>query len=184
MLLPDAYQASAQWTAKAAAHALFTYVLQETAFQTEWASMFPSHKILGERGARGAGVSDFDFDADASEFDLDAFIDDIPHATEAPTAKHKRSPGEDEKAVERELRDLPVPSRHEVPISSLPPDLRREVYRIHRNLGHPERAAFCKALKINMPEQSPKSFSTPNTCSSARFAWHASGPHHTGRLIW
>eukprot|EP00439_Symbiodinium_sp_Y106_P036075 s1200_g4.t1 len=147
MLLPDAYQASAQWTAKAAAHALFTYVLQETAFQTEWASMFPSHRILGERGARGAGVSDFDFDADASEFDLDAFIDDIPHATEAPTAKPKRSPGEDEKAVERELRDLPVPSRHEVPISSLPPDLRREVYRIHRNLGHPERAAFCRALK-------------------------------------
>ena len=142
LILPDDYKSSALWVANAAAHALHTFVSYETDFQTEWQSMFPSHRILGERRTSGAPTFGF---ADP-EFDVDEFIDNIPNATEND-AKRRRTNGEDEQAVARELRELPVPDRAKVEVSSLPPDLRREVYRIHRNLGHPERAAFCRALK-------------------------------------
>ena len=60
---------------------------------------------------------------------------------------------EDEQRVSHELRELDIrgptdsPGSESRPSVALAPDVRREIYRIHRNLGHPETRSFCRALK-------------------------------------
>ena len=49
------------------------------------------------------------------------------------------------KEYNRKELDLHPPTSADDP--AIPPDLKRELYRIHRNLGHPDQQSFCRALK-------------------------------------
>ena len=63
--------------------------------------------------------------------------------------------GSDEQTVRRDLRELQLPplpqeatSSSQAEVPNMPPaDIRRELFRVHRNLGHPDRATFLRALK-------------------------------------
>ena len=60
---------------------------------------------------------------------------------------------DDEARVRHELREIPVPGDWDPslePTTSCPappPEIRRELYRVHRNLGHPDNSTFARALK-------------------------------------
>ena len=60
---------------------------------------------------------------------------------------------DDEARVRHELREIPVPGDWDQslePTTSCPappPEIRRELYRVHRNLGHPDNSTFARALK-------------------------------------
>ncbi|CAE7655781.1 GIP [Symbiodinium sp. CCMP2592] len=123
---------------------------------------FPSHRILeGTRtsaaSARPSG------DVLSNEFDWDDFLADVeteetrflsggtPFARdEAADAKEATAfPSEEEARVARELREIVLDptASEEAKRSVVAPDIRREVYRLHRNLGHPEKRTFLRALK-------------------------------------
>ncbi|CAE6964999.1 GIP [Symbiodinium sp. CCMP2592] len=153
-LVSDSFKAYATWLAAGAAHHLSSYQTTEAIFQQEWRSIFPSHNILGEeaRANRAHPPHDMhnDFDLDNSEVgSRDAGAqgyrdDDRGTAMELDSV--------DETMVRNELRDLKVPELPEPEvmdpeIPSPPADIRREVYRIHRNLGHPDTATLVRALK-------------------------------------
>ncbi|CAE7571972.1 unnamed protein product, partial [Symbiodinium pilosum] len=132
------------------------YQVNEAAFQTEYQHLFPSRRILGERGrdpdrdgrdGRRDGRRQVRFEDEGNaDGELDEFLDALGNEEQLPDEQ------EDETMVGRELRDLQV--RSQVPeneesdnLVEPPPELRRELYRIHRNLGHPDDQTFCRALR-------------------------------------
>ena len=152
-ILPSSYKDYATWLAAGVAHHLFAYQAAEAAFQREWLSVFPSHNILGEeaRANRAASSSD-DFDlgldnveAPIRESEAQVFRGkDRAHAMELDSV--------DEAVVRNELREMEVPEPPELVVSKAevpppPADIRREIYRLHRNLGHPDNATLVRALK-------------------------------------
>ena len=152
MVLPEPTQHFAQWLVSSAAHDLYEYQNDEINFQVEYRMLFPSHKILGQEEAAhrremqrsGRATSTSAPLADIPEEDdeimgLGAEEQDAPEVAMTPIF------GEDEKAAARELRELPVPAQDRLDAPT--PELRRELFRIHRNLGHPDRQSFCRALK-------------------------------------
>ena len=60
---------------------------------------------------------------------------------------------DDEARVRHELREIPAPGEMEktegcgTSCPMPPPEIRRELYRAHRNLGHPDNSTFARALK-------------------------------------
>ena len=176
IILPDDYRQAASWAAKSVAHAFHSFITREKAFQQDWRHVFPSHKNLGRSEATAS--------ASASTFDLDEFLDNVETAT-GPKGS-KRAMNDDERVVKAELRDLPVPSASPKVPSRLAPDLKREVYRIHRNLGHPERASFARALKHagareDVLKYVKQEFECPICCARKRPASHR--PAHVVRAM-
>ena len=59
------------------------------------------------------------------------------------------APTEEEARVARELREIVIDTSATdmAERSVVAPDIRREVYRLHRNLGHPEKKTFLRAMK-------------------------------------
>ncbi|OLQ12867.1 hypothetical protein AK812_SmicGene3197 [Symbiodinium microadriaticum] len=171
-LLPDAYTDFATWIAAGTAHILCAFQESEASFQTEWLSIFPSHNILGEdaranraeRRERRVLLPD---DVDVEEITDVPFAEEIEMNSDTPNFLPSNSAepeairdametvGADERAVHRDLRELqlpPLPAEASTASpeeqAQLPPaDIRRELYRIHRNLGHPSQATFLRALK-------------------------------------
>ena len=169
--------------AKSSAHDLFTFQKQEAQFQTEWVAMaFPSHRILEGRAASpsqsGATTEfdDFDFDEFIANVDREDARVDREDARDLD-AKDKPSaelPGEDEQQAARELRDLHIDEQGQdiSEEAELPHDLRRELYRLHRNLGHPDIKSFVRALRhagirADIIRWTKRSFSCP-ICESRK----------------
>ena len=131
VILPDKFVVCAAWIAKAAAHDLHHYLTTEQAFQAEYAYLFPSHRILGHEGVdRQRRPANFA----------------PPTPAEATDAMEVDS---DEEAVAHELREQPdfEANEHDDEEVYVAPPLRRELYRVHRNLGHPDLNTFVRALK-------------------------------------
>ena len=171
-LLPEAYSHFATWIAAGTAHILCAFQESEASFHTEWLSIFPSHNILGEdaranRAERRERRVLFPDDADVEEIADVPFAEEIEMNPDAPNFRPTNSAepeakrdametvGADERAVHRDLRELQLPplpaeasTTSQDEQTKLPPaDIRRELYRIHRNLGHPSQATFLRALK-------------------------------------
>ena len=149
ILLPQPMEDYADWLARAVAHDMYQYQTSETAFQAEYRQLFPSRRILEGRGRRQVRFEQDEPENDNGE-DLDRFLDTLGNAEEA----HEQLPDErdDETMVSRELRDVQVRERdprrdEDDDVVEPPPELRRELYRIHRNLGHPDDQTFCRALR-------------------------------------
>ncbi|CAE7766571.1 GIP [Symbiodinium sp. CCMP2592] len=128
----------ADWLARAAAHALFDHQLAELAFQCDGG---------GQTGS--PTLSDIDEMLDSPLVDADV-------SQQLPPLQLPEEG--DEAVVQKELRDMDVshdvsqvpesPARgSEVDIVDPPPELRHELYRLHRNLGPPELGTFCRALR-------------------------------------
>ena len=140
ILLPQPWHGAAAFIVAAAAHPIYDYLSQESAFQTEWTSSFPSRKIL-----RGAGPDENEEADEAMDFDddLEAALDLADPESQPQQRPQQRE--EDEEKVAHGLRELRLP-RRQLP-DGLHPELQREVFRIHRNLGHPTNEMFLRALK-------------------------------------
>ena len=92
--------------------------------------VFPSHRILGH---------------EANE----AVNRQRRPANFSPPAQDAMEVDSDEEAVAHELREQPeleVDKNDDEEVYVAPP-LRRELYRVHRNLGHPDLNTFVRALK-------------------------------------
>ena len=108
--------------------------------QMEWTTAFPSHRILGgapSTSSSTAGPPQFNRFAGTEGDDLDVnMLDDLgvnaPDETSESKAKHAL----------RAL-DLSKPATDNI----LHPEMRRELFKIHRNLGHPSLQVFVRALK-------------------------------------
>ncbi|CAE7937667.1 GIP [Symbiodinium sp. KB8] len=158
-LLPSSYHNYATWLTASLAHHLHSFQVEEAAFQREWLSIFPSHNILGEearanRADRAQSSGDFQFESDKDPDQAE--IPDLE--TEAQTDRvldqglAMEVDSVDEAMVRNELRDLKVPHMPENIVEdpncpSPPADIRREIYRLHRNLGHPDNITMTRALK-------------------------------------
>ena len=169
--LPQELQELAAWLAQGAAHDFYTYQDDEAAFQAKWmmicAQVFPSHRILGdearERRADARAVSFADHEDDPfseatglpnSSTSTSTHLGDTSFASpDGPAMVDEPQPPQqphegDEARVRHELREIPMPgdvdngdeSETKAPIP--PPEIRREIYRVHRNLGHPDSSTF------------------------------------------
>ena len=125
-------------------------------------AVFPSHRLLeGTRTSAASARPSGDVLSD--KFDWDDFLADVeneearflsggtPFARdEAEDAKESTAlPSEEEARVARELREIVMDNTvsDAEKRTVVAPDIRREVYRLHRNLGHPEKRTFLRALK-------------------------------------
>ena len=143
ILLPHDWQAAANFIVRAAAHPLHAYITEETAVQVEWTTAFPSHRILGGAPLSSTSTSStaappqFNRFAGPAGDDLDVnMLDDVDMNVEEETSESKA------KHALRAL-DLSKPASDNI----LHPELRRELFKIHRNLGHPSLQVFVRALK-------------------------------------
>ena len=143
ILLPHDWQAAANFIVRAAAHPLHAYITEETAVQVEWTTAFPSHRILGgaplssTSSSSTAAPPQFNRFAGPAGDDLDVnMLDDVDMNVEEETSESKA------KHALRAL-DLSKPASDNI----LHPELRRELFKIHRNLGHPSLQVFVRALK-------------------------------------
>ena len=186
IILPNEWKVAAASLAKSAAHDLYVFQRDEAQFQFEWImTAFPSHRILEERASRRASTAASSSDAPSvdefEDFDFDEFIANAetagnePERTLVMNAKEKQEqPQEDEIKAARELRDLNIDEQGQ-DLSEEPevaPDLRRELYRLHRNLGHPDIKSFVRALRhagvrSDIIRWTKRSFSCP-ICESRR----------------
>ena len=157
VLLPRPAAEYADWLAKAAAHALFAHQSEEFAFQCEWLCMFPSHRILEGRASRSTTSDAAPTTPPDGEAVGSPTLSEVEDLLDSPPLQPPplQLPEEgDEALVRKELRDLGVGSvpdprtrGSDTDIVDPPPELRRELYRLRRNLGHPDLGTFCRALR-------------------------------------
>ena len=160
IIVPGFILQAAQEFSKAAAHDMYHYQLSESSFQSEWWLLhhisdaaihaFPSHRILeGRDTGRASSSSRLRSLEEIVEEDLLGSDED---KEDAGGVKYDAK-DEDEQQVGSELREelqrLEQGERDRGPElrEVVPPDVRREVYRIHRNLGHPNLQTFLRALR-------------------------------------
>eukprot|EP00439_Symbiodinium_sp_Y106_P027348 s5817_g3.t1 len=167
VMLPGSLLQAAQSLSRAAAHDFFQYQTAETQFQAEWMLVqsswaFPSHKILEEQeNAKLAENRSNHVDAEGEDVDdVDAVLREIlggPSKDQAVVGEN--AAGENVKAMDERLDEGKV--RHELREeltnidtkttiegeNHVSPEVRREVYRLHRNLGHPNMKTFLRALR-------------------------------------
>ena len=157
IVLPPDWKAVATYITQAAAHPIHAYLTDETALQVDWKASFPTHKILGggdlasttssssSAAARGERALQADqrgeraLQADRSR----------PRALQADQPRDLQDDMDEEETsedrVQQALRELHLPQPPTDNI--LHPELRRELFRVHRNLGHPSLQVFVRALR-------------------------------------
>lgn len=130
--LPAPLMDVANETTKAISQVLATYIHGEANFLEEYHNYityaFPSSKILGGEIGDDDDIEDPVMERARKEIRA---IGDRPQVQQL---------SKNVKAMSKDLSD-------ESGETALPPNLRREVYRLHRNLGHPDPAAFIRALR-------------------------------------
>ena len=128
--LPAPLMDVANDTTKSISQVLANYIHGESSFLEEYDTYvtyaFPSSKILG--GEIGDDVEDPVMERARKEIRA---IGNRPQLQQL---------SKEVKAMSKDLSE-------EVAETALAPNLRREVYRLHRNLGHPDPAAFLRALR-------------------------------------
>lgn len=140
IVLPPDWVAAANCVVQAAAHPIYSYITEETDVQMEWTTAFPSHKVLG--GSASKSPSDpsnpsLRYAGDETD-DLEAhMLDDV----DMPENPEETS----EQRVQQALQPVEVNQR---PVDNvMHPEIRREIYKIHRNLGHPSLPLFTRSLR-------------------------------------
>ena len=159
VMLPSSLQSLAVWLTSSLAHDLFQYQQEQTAFTSEYMLVFPSHRILGsdvrDRRERTPSTTP-STSATAPKTSRTATTthrlatveeedyNDPAYSPDEPMESEEEEPFGDEARVGQELRDIPIERQVDPPLA---PELRRELYRVHRNLGHPDNQSFCRALR-------------------------------------
>ena len=162
VMLPQSLRDLAAWLTKSLSRVLFEYQHQQVTFSAEYMLAFPSHRILGGsvRDRRSAGAATTTTTtitpssaASPSEQMLPEERPDYDDPEYSPdeAEDNDEAPGDEEK-VAQELRDVSIDRPEEPPLA---PELRRELYRVHRNLGDPDTQSFCRALKHAGVKPSP-----------------------------
>ncbi|CAE7779821.1 unnamed protein product, partial [Symbiodinium necroappetens] len=202
IILPTALAHVATTLAKSAAHDFCTFQSEQHELQAELA-VFPSHRVLEGRheltsapASAASASARPSADPQSSEFDWDDFCRDISHEEArfitggAPFARDEAqgtketvaTRTEEEARVAKELRELVIdPSA--IPTgdrSVMAPDTRREVYRLHRNLGHPDKRTFLRAMrhagvKVEVLQYIKDEFSCPICSRRQRPSSHRPG---------
>ena len=147
ILLPADWHQVVTYIVQAAAHPIHYHLTEETAVQSELAfAVFPTRRILGGAhdvggGSDAAGPPPFNRFAptDDDEDSLLAELEELNNQDKPDEPEEKDAEGR----VKHALRELPLPKVTE----SIHPEMRREIYRVHRNLGHPTLRTFTRALK-------------------------------------
>ena len=175
VLLPEPFAGFATWLARGAAHDLHDYQVQQVYFLSEWTLNFPSHHILGEEARdRRQAIKDDPSLSTASPPRIDSEAEPLlgnnvggdPNLASSASLGSQRRENlnamdphnmvvdeidEDERRVRAELQALPDVKMPEGPdeeaVKPPPADIRRELFRVHRNLGHPDNATLARALK-------------------------------------
>lgn len=144
-----AHQVSKSWS-----HVLVTYIQHESNFQQEFqvfvSTHFPSSRILGGDGGRlpnapknsqnsgkNLGISS------RSPLPLIDAEDDDPVMQ---SVQNQLRPIAESEEVQQLAQDVREHTRKDGKLQ-LTADLRREVFRLHRNLGHPDNWTFVRALR-------------------------------------
>ena len=148
VILPTPWQTAATYLVAATGHPIYAYLDHETAFHTEWKSLFPSRRILGGGAAASENlepVAEEDFDDDMNlENALDREVDREEDEQQVARALAR---GEKSAEIGKRLKEQKEKTELEQDSPYLHPELRRELYRVHRNLGHPSLPRFLRALK-------------------------------------
>ena len=121
---------------------------RRTAFQTEWKFLFPSRKILGGGAASSSNldsVAEEDFEDMELEHALDHEVERADREEDERQVARALARGEKSAVIGKKLKEQEEKKEQDSPY--LHPELRRELYRVHRNLGHPHLARFLRALK-------------------------------------
>lgn len=71
-------------------------------------------------------------------------FDDEPHGQQRPGQVRRPRTPQDQAVEPEDSEPPPDPPTRQI---DLHPELRREIYRLHRNLGHPDKQTFLRALK-------------------------------------
>ena len=134
-----AHQVSKSWS-----HVLVTYIQHEAKFQQELQvfvlAHFPSSRILGGDGGRLPNVSKLSSRSPLPLIDAD---DEDPVMQSVQNQLRPIAESEEVQQLAQEVREH---TRKDGRLQ-LTADLRREVFRLHRNLGHPDNWTFVRALK-------------------------------------
>ena len=140
IVLPTDWRAVASFVTAAAAHPIFAYITEESEFQMDWKMAFPAHSILGGADCSSPSSSRFDrFSGPDDAEDLDV------HMLEDAAIQNI---DDDETSDQRVQQALSQPHARQRPVDNLVhPEIRREIFKIHRNLGHPSLQVFVRALK-------------------------------------
>ena len=145
MILPTPWQTAATYLVAATGHPIYAYLDHETAFHTEWKSLFPSRRILGGGAAASENlepVAEEDFD----DMDLENALDrEVDREEDEQQVARALARGEKSAEIGKRLKEQKEKAEQDSPY--LHPELRRELYRVHRNLGHPSLPRFLRALK-------------------------------------
>ena len=131
VVLPPDWNKLATFISSSVACPLYEYLTDESEFQEEWSAVFTTRRIL-----RGVGHAEGE----------DVELEDAFAPEEADLRVENHAADDDEVIVGQELRELQPMSQRQEP-GALHPTLRREVYRLHRNLGHPNKQSFLRALR-------------------------------------
>ena len=164
IVLPPNWRAAANYVVQAAAHPIYEYLTSETALQVDWNAAFPTHKMLG-----GGPVSSSAASAAAVDEPTTSSMSSrrgLQDQQLAEVAQHPELPQQaegDEMVVEGEIEDPDTEeetaegrAKHalrDLKVKPLPtdailhPEMRRELFRVHRNLGHPSRQVMTRALR-------------------------------------
>ena len=134
MVLPNDWQQAANFIVASAAHPLHNYLTEDSAMQVDWQFAFPAHRTL-----RGADPSSSLSAPSSSQIPLAErpFVDAMDDEDE-DTALGK---------TQEALKSMELDKVVDEGMATLHPALRREVLKVHRNLGHPSLQAFTRALR-------------------------------------
>ena len=139
------HQQKADNEANRLASVLATFVQNKAEFQDELEvyllHCFPSHRILGGADSSSPTV------AASRPRARPALDDDVETDPVMQSASRQLVPIGEGDHIQKAADKIDTWQRAETGQWSLAPDLRREPYRRHRNLGHPDRQAFVRALR-------------------------------------
>ena len=138
LILPQDWQHAAQYIVAAAAHPLHNYITEDSQLQKDlqmdWNFAFPAHKILG--GADPSLTSSASSSAQIPLADRPFAMDEIEDDEDTALGRTQDA-----------LKSMDLDHVIDEGMATLHPALRREVLKVHRNLGHPSLQAFIRALR-------------------------------------
>ena len=154
IVLPPDWRQAATYMVQAAAHPIYDYLTHESALQVDWNACFPTLKILG--GAPSTSPSSASLAEPSTSLPsssrMDSQLAELPgdaleESVEAE-GQMEEMDDDDETAEGRSKKALKDMQLKKLPTDNiLHPEMRREIFRVHRNLGHPSLQVFTRALK-------------------------------------
>ena len=143
-LMPTELHDVAHEVSKAWSHVLISYIQNESEFQQQYqvfvSAHFPSSRILGGEGGRLPNVPKNSSRSPLPLIDADA-EDPVMQSVQ-----NQLRPIAESDEIQQLAQEVREHTRKDGRLQ-LTGDLRREVFRLHRNLGHPDNWTFVRALR-------------------------------------